>query len=685
MYVDKLFDENIGPIERVNINFPFKEDGMPKPVVIVGENGSGKSTLLSNIVDALYSIAARQFQNAMQPNDNGRGYQYYKAILSAEIKVGKEYLYSHILFKNNPLIHYIFKSGKLSAADIKAKDPNGESMPFSWEVEGNAKDINASKKDAGKIFETDAICYFGPDRYEKPMWMGRKYFNSSDNRGLDENYLHPSVQVNWNGVLKNPISIKNVTEVNLQWLMDIIVDSRPDVEGPIDNLMITNVNAQVLEKMRTARFNLEAIISRIVARNAYFSLNFRNQGASRFKIVERDSDKVISPTLDSLSTGQIALFNMFSTIVRYADSTDLNKSISLKDISGIVVIDEIELHLHTSMQKEVLPKLIKLFPKVQFIITSHAPLFLLGMQEEFGDDGYEVYEMPTATKVSVERFSEFQRAYEYFKATQTYQKDAEAAIEAARAGLTSRVMVITEGATDWKHMKTAMAALKEKPEYSALFNGLDFEFLEYEPANSQGPAHHKLEMGNETLVSICENYAKMPHDTKYVFIADRDVEKTNKALETVGKRFKRWANGVYSFTIPVPHSRLATPNISIEHLFSDSEIKTEVTCDDGVARRLYMGNEFDQYGHAQAIDRFCEKKDKCGPDKINIIEGAQRCKVYSFSNSGAVNYALPKTAFAKYVSENPERFNFENFVEIFRIIKEIIEDGASPCQNNHQR
>jgi hypothetical protein len=293
--------------------------------------------------------------------------------------------------------------------------------------------------------------------------------------------------------------------------------------------------------------------------------------------------------------------------------------------------------------------------------------------------------MPTATKVSVERFSEFQRAYEYFKATQTYQKDAEAAIEAARAGLTSMVMVITEGATDWKHMKTAMAALKEKPEYSALFNGLDFEFLEYEPANSQGPAHHKLEMGNETLVSICENYAKMPHDTKYVFIADRDVEKTNKALETVGKRFKRWANGVYSFTIPVPHSRLATPNISIEHLFSDSEIKTEVTCDDGVARRLYMGNEFDQYGHAQAIDRFCEKKDKCGPDKINIIEGAQRCKVYSFSNSGAVNYALPKTAFAKYVSENPERFNFENFVEIFRIIKEISEDGASPCQNNHQR
>ena len=91
-----------------------------------------------------------------------------------------------------------------------------------------------------------------------------------------------------------------------------------------------------------------------------------------------------------------------------------------------------------------------------------------------------------------------------------------------------------------------------------------------------------------------------------------------------------------------------------------------------------MGNEFDKYGHAQAIDRFCERKDICGPDKINIIEGSQGDKIYSFSNSGVVNYALPKTAFAKYVSENPSKFNFDNFVEIFKIIKEIIADGVTP-------
>ena len=415
MYIEKLVDENIGPIEKINIVFPFNEDGWPKPVVFVGENGSGKSTLLSNIVDALYSIAATQFQNAMQPNDNGGGHQYYKAISPTEIKVGKEYMFSYILFKNPVPIHYVFKSGKLSTVKFKEKCPNGNTIPFTWQDEANFKEVNVAQKDVEKIFQTDAICYFGPDRYEKPMWMGGKYFSS-------DTVLHPSVQKNWTGVLKNPISIKNVTEANLQWLMDVIVDSRSDIKVEQGKLCLDHFVPSKLGQMLNmgiARKNLETILSKILGRDVYFALNFRNVGASRFKIIESNTGEVVAPTLDSLSTGQIALLNMFSTIVRYADTTDLNKSVSLRDISGVVVIDEIELHLHTSLQKEVLPKLLKLFPKVQFVITSHAPLFLLGMQEEFGEDGYEVYEMPTSTMISVERFSEFQRAYEYFKATQT--------------------------------------------------------------------------------------------------------------------------------------------------------------------------------------------------------------------------------------------------------------------------
>ena len=665
MYIDSLCDENIGPIDKVNINFPFHSNGNPKPVIFVGENGSGKSTLLSNIVDALYTIAAKQFQNAMQSNDNGVGHQYYKAITPTEIKVDKKYLYSYIQFKINPSIKYMFKSGKLSVADFKKNVPNSDSLPFSWQEDGNYKETNAAKKDVERIFETDAICYFGPDRYEKPIWMGEKYFDI-------EGTIHPSVQASWSGVLKSPITVKNVTETNLQWLMDVIVDSRPDVEGAIGNLKITNINVETLLAMRIARQNLETILSKIVGKEVFFALNFRNYGASRFKVVERGTNKVIAPTLDSLSTGQIALFNMFSTIVRYGDTNDLNKSILLKDITGIVVIDEIELHLHTSLQKEVLPNLIKLFPKVQFVITSHAPLFLLGMQEVFGDGGYEIYEMPTATKISVEGFSEFQRAYEYFQTTQ-----AKNIIENAKSTLAPKVLVITEGATDWKLMKTAMSVLKERPESMDLFAGLEFSFLEYEPKNSQEPVQLKLEMGNTTLTGLCESYAKLPQETTYIFIADCDDKTTNARMRGDKTPYRKWSSKVYSFTIPVPESRSGTPNISIEHLFSDTEIKTEVICEDGIARRLYMGNEFDQYGLAQSIDRFCERKDICGPNKINIIEGSQGDKIYSFKNPGGINYALPKMRFAKYVSDNPKKFNFDNFIGIFKTIKMIIKDGVS--------
>jgi predicted ATP-binding protein involved in virulence len=43
---------------------------------------------------------------------------------------------------------------------------------------------------------------------------------------------------------------------------------------------------------------------------------------------------------------------------------------------GVVLIDEVELHLHPSWQQTVLPSLMKIFPKVQFIVTTHSPQVL---------------------------------------------------------------------------------------------------------------------------------------------------------------------------------------------------------------------------------------------------------------------------------------------------------------------
>ena len=49
---------------------------------------------------------------------------------------------------------------------------------------------------------------------------------------------------------------------------------------------------------------------------------------------------------------------------------------------GIVLIDEIELHLHPKWQRAVLPALHKTFPNVQFIVTTHSPQVLSEVKDD---------------------------------------------------------------------------------------------------------------------------------------------------------------------------------------------------------------------------------------------------------------------------------------------------------------
>jgi predicted ATP-binding protein involved in virulence len=49
---------------------------------------------------------------------------------------------------------------------------------------------------------------------------------------------------------------------------------------------------------------------------------------------------------------------------------------------GIVLIDEVELHLHPGWQQTVLPKLMEIFPNVQFIVTTHSPQVLTTVEPQ---------------------------------------------------------------------------------------------------------------------------------------------------------------------------------------------------------------------------------------------------------------------------------------------------------------
>ena len=49
---------------------------------------------------------------------------------------------------------------------------------------------------------------------------------------------------------------------------------------------------------------------------------------------------------------------------------------------GIVLIDEIELHLHPAWQRSIIPTLEATFPNIQFIATTHSPQVLSSLKQE---------------------------------------------------------------------------------------------------------------------------------------------------------------------------------------------------------------------------------------------------------------------------------------------------------------
>lgn len=67
---------------------------------------------------------------------------------------------------------------------------------------------------------------------------------------------------------------------------------------------------------------------------------------------------------------------------------------------GIVLIDEIELHMHPSWQRKILDVLKRIFPNLQFIITTHSPIILSEVNEDYNlffmkreDTGIEIKKM----------------------------------------------------------------------------------------------------------------------------------------------------------------------------------------------------------------------------------------------------------------------------------------------------
>jgi len=61
------------------------------------------------------------------------------------------------------------------------------------------------------------------------------------------------------------------------------------------------------------------------------------------------------------------------------DQPKINK---LEDFKGVVLLDEIELHLHPIWQRRITGQLKTFFPNIQFVFTTHSPTIIQGAAEE---------------------------------------------------------------------------------------------------------------------------------------------------------------------------------------------------------------------------------------------------------------------------------------------------------------
>ena len=80
--------------------------------------------------------------------------------------------------------------------------------------------------------------------------------------------------------------------------------------------------------------------------------------------------------LNELAAGYKNILGMVGDMINRL--TDEYVPDNLSSLQGVVIIDEIDLHLHPKYQKLFVQKLTELFPKIQFIVSTHSPIPLLG-------------------------------------------------------------------------------------------------------------------------------------------------------------------------------------------------------------------------------------------------------------------------------------------------------------------
>jgi len=643
-YLRKIIFVNRAPFERMELDF---EDASVN--VLSSINGKGKTTVLSHIVDAFYEMARPVFNNEFE----GVSDKYYRVASSVFNLDATKSSFVYMRFSNdNQDIDYVDIQGKCNANQYDEAINIENKIPFAnlshiFKSSNNVKywHIHSDFNDTVRlIFRNNILTYFPAYRNEKPY-----YLNECFDRRIKFRTSMPL-----SGELLNPIEVDSNIDEMVNWIMDVVIDW--EVNKRLESLKNINTNdilrfdltPELLISFNSVKQITKHLLSSKNLPNVTLRIGRRTDSIRRVRVVYNQDDKeiIVSPNLFCLSSGEMALLCCFGEILRQSDKIKTNVPIS--NISGIVLIDEVDKHLHIKLQKEILPKLFEMFPKIQFIVTSHSPFLNMGLADMLPQRSL-IFDLDNNGLLCAPKNNDlYKEVYDMFIDENNRFADLYKDLSNTIKNI-NKTLILTEGKTDVKYLQKAKEKLN--------ITDIDFDFKDYE--NDQG--------GDSNILELLKQLARVPQVHKVIGIFDRDNDKIIREICNNGINYKDFGNNVYAFCIPVPQVRKdeGIDKISMEFYFNDNEIKRPLP--NGL--RLYLGSEFKDSSWHISENCILTIPNACGEKKV--LESNGKTKV---TTSDEGNLLATKNDFADAIMNEDIEISDEswaNFQLIFDIIRQI--------------
>ncbi|ETX07485.1 AAA family ATPase [Candidatus Entotheonella palauensis] len=151
-----------------------------------------------------------------------------------------------------------------------------------------------------------------------------------------------------------------------QWIINLDYMKRTaDDDSQHDRAFYSRLQDQFFDMIRTLTGELE--------------VEFAGVQPEMWQVMVRTDDGLVP--IESVSQGTAALIGWTGLLLKrlYAVVGDMENPMQAY---AIVLIDEIDAHMHPRWQQSLLHDLSKLFPNVQFMATTHSPLVVSGMQAD---------------------------------------------------------------------------------------------------------------------------------------------------------------------------------------------------------------------------------------------------------------------------------------------------------------